>query len=76
RRAWRRRSRHEQVEVTTRWLLVGYPWFMLIGCGTQLVTRTAPDSLPKALAWSVFGLGLVQCVVSTRLTPPCIERYA
>lgn len=82
-RRWQARSRHEQVEASTRWMLVAYVWVMLLGFVVPLVPGGAgpggqsqvPGGLSAALAWSVLGLGVVQCVLCTRLLGPAVESY-
>ncbi|WP_309237764.1 sensor histidine kinase [Streptomyces albidus (ex Kaewkla and Franco 2022)] len=74
-RRWQERSSHEQVEASTRWMLVGYAWAILISFVAQLLSSTGPGALPGALAWCVFGLGLAQCLLCTGLLRQAFDSY-
>lgn len=74
-RRWQERSSHEQVEASTRWMLVLYAWAMLIGFVVQLLPNTGPGALPLALAWSVLVMGLVQCLLCTGLLQQAMDSY-
>lgn len=74
-RRWQERSSHEQVEASTRWMLVAYAWALLIGFVVQLVPNTGPGRLPFAIACAVLAMGLVQCVLCTGLLPQALESY-
>ncbi|MGH3311921.1 MAG: sensor histidine kinase [Streptomyces sp.] len=74
-RRWQERSSHEQVEASTRWLLVAYAWVMQTGLVIQLLPNAGPGPLPLALVWSVFGMGLLQCVLCTGLLRQAVDSY-
>ncbi|WP_246530919.1 sensor histidine kinase [Streptomyces bathyalis] len=74
-RRWQERSSHEQVEASTRWMLVAYAWLTLVGFVVQLVPNAGPGALPRTLAWTVLGLGLVQCLLCTGVLHRAIDSY-
>lgn len=74
-RRWQERSSHEQVEASTRWMLVAYAWATLIGFVVQLLPNTGPGVLPLALASSVLVMGLVQCLLCTGLLHQAMDSY-
>jgi two-component system, NarL family, sensor histidine kinase DesK len=74
-RRWRERSSHEQVEASTLWMLVAYAWVILIGFVAQLVPNSGPEPLPSALAWTVLGMGLVQCLLCTGVLRQALDSY-
>nr|WP_240969347.1 histidine kinase [Streptomyces sp. HNM0575] len=56
-------------------MLVAYAWVMLAGFLVQLVPNVAPGPLPAALAWTVLGLGLVQCLSCTGVLHQALDSY-
>ncbi|SCK38610.1 sensor histidine kinase [Streptomyces sp. WMMB 322] len=74
-RRWQERSSHEQVEASTRWMLVAYAWLTLVGFVVQLVPEAGPGALPLTLAWTVLALGLVQCLLCTGLLHQAVDSY-
>jgi two-component system sensor histidine kinase DesK len=74
-RRWQESSSHEQVEASTRWMLVAYAWAILIGFVAPLLINTDPGTPPFTIACSVFGLGLVQCLLCTGLLRQALENY-
>lgn len=61
---WERRSRQDQVEVSTRWMLFGSPWIFYAAGIPQLSMSVTRDPLSVGLTVAVFVLGLVQCALS------------
>jgi two-component system, NarL family, sensor histidine kinase DesK len=74
-RRWQERSSHEQVEASTRWMLIAYAWVILVGFVVQLVPSTGPGALTATLTWSVVVLGLVQCALCTASVDQALDAY-
>jgi two-component system, NarL family, sensor histidine kinase DesK len=74
-RRWQERSSHEQVEASTRWMLIAYAWVILVGFVVQLVPSTGPGALTATLTWSVVALGLVQCALCTASVDQALDAY-
>lgn len=74
-RLWQARSSHEKVEASTRWMLVAYAWLTYLGFVVQLVPNTDQRALTVSLAWTVFGLGLVQCLLCTGVLHQALDSY-
>ncbi|GAA2070794.1 histidine kinase [Streptomyces albiaxialis] len=63
RRGWYRRSSHEQVETSSRWMLNVTPWAFYIGGIPQLLAAARHSPTGTALAWSIAAVGLAQCLL-------------
>ncbi|OEV29026.1 hypothetical protein AN219_18990 [Streptomyces nanshensis] len=74
-RRWQERSSHEQVEASTRWMLAAYAWLTVVGFVVQLMPNAGPGALSLTLAWTVFGLGLVQCLLCTGALHQAVDGY-
>ncbi|MDT0377554.1 histidine kinase [Streptomyces sp. DSM 42041] len=74
-RQWHDRSRHAQVEASTRWMLGAMPWLVFLAGGPQLLALAGRSPLAASLAWGVLVLGLAQCTLATRLTGPALDVY-
>ncbi|GAA2604261.1 sensor histidine kinase [Streptomyces axinellae] len=64
RRAWRRRSRYEQVEAATRWTLLATPWIFGVSGLPQIFVALADETSARWLALLVVLLGFTQCALS------------
>ncbi|MFF9555326.1 sensor histidine kinase [Streptomyces albus] len=65
RRDWKRRSQLEQVEVSTRWMVLCTPWIFYASGMLQFLTAVRPGRAPMLAAGTVLALGFVQAVLST-----------
>lgn len=74
-RRWQERSSPEQVEASTRWMLIAYAWVLMVGFVVQLLPNTEPDALPFVIACAVLAMGLVQCLLCTGLLHQALESY-
>ncbi|MFC4495880.1 sensor histidine kinase [Streptomyces ovatisporus] len=74
-RRWQERSSTEQVEASTRWMLIAYAWAMLVGFVVQLLPNTGPGRLPFSIACAVLAMGLVQCLLCTGLLHQALDSY-
>ncbi|WP_229712168.1 sensor histidine kinase [Streptomyces daqingensis] len=74
-RRWQERSSTEQVEASTRWMLIAYAWVILAGFVAQLLPNTDPGRLTYSLAWAVLATGLVQCLLCTALLHQALDSY-
>ncbi|MBO8190587.1 hypothetical protein ITI46_02505 [Streptomyces oryzae] len=75
RRSWRQRSKLEQVEVSTRWMLLLTPWIYFVSGMPQFLIQVTSAPRPKALAGAVVVLGFVQCVVAVRGLRQGVDHY-
>jgi two-component system, NarL family, sensor histidine kinase DesK len=75
RAAWRGRSRHGQVEASTRWSLAGLPWFMLLSGLGPLPVRAADTTTATVLVWSVVAANAVLCTTASVLVPRALAAY-
>ncbi|MGI5349845.1 sensor histidine kinase [Streptomyces sp. CA-250714] len=74
-RNWQRRSKLEQVEVSTRWMLLLVPWVYFLSGMPQFFVEVTPERLPLTLSYLVLVLGLVQCVLGVRGLRRGVDHY-
>ncbi|MFI8850423.1 sensor histidine kinase [Streptomyces sp. NPDC053499] len=75
RRKWQERSKLEQVEASTRWMLLLTPWIFLVSGTPQFLVQVSSQGQPMALAGVVVALGIVQCVIAVRGLRRGIDHY-
>lgn len=72
---WRQRSRTEQAEVSSRWMLKATPWIFFFGGAPQMLVAVQDGAARAWLALGVIGLGLVLCVLSARGLDSALTYY-
>lgn len=75
RKNWDRRSRQEQLEVSTRWVLYSSPWIFYASGMAQLATAVSDEPLSVTLTVAVFALGLIQCALSVGALRQGMDHY-
>ncbi|MGP3977209.1 sensor histidine kinase [Streptomyces sp. 8N114] len=75
RRNWQRRSQLEQVEVSTRWMLLLTPWIYFTSGMPQFLVQVTSQPQPMTLAGIVVALGLVQCLTAVRGLRQGVDHY-
>ncbi|MFE0761397.1 sensor histidine kinase [Streptomyces smyrnaeus] len=74
-RKWQQRSKLEQVEVSTRWMLLLTPWIYFVGGMPQFLVQVDDQQSAKTLSGVVVVLAVVQCVLGVRGLPRGIDFY-
>ncbi|MET9860745.1 histidine kinase [Streptomyces smyrnaeus] len=74
-RKWQQRSKLEQVEVSTRWMLLLVPWIYFLSGMPQFLVQVRSQHQSMALGGLVVALGLVQCVIGVRGLRHGIDFY-
>ncbi|EST37636.1 hypothetical protein N566_11955 [Streptomycetaceae bacterium MP113-05] len=72
---WHGRSRHAQVEASTRWTLMCLPWIMLLAGLGPLPAQAADTPTATALAWTVLGLNTVLCATTSLVVDRALGAY-
>ncbi|MDT0379737.1 histidine kinase [Streptomyces sp. DSM 42041] len=75
RAVWHGRSRHAQVEASTRWSLFALPWIMLLAGLSQVPTKAADTSAATAAAWAVLGVHAVLCAATSVVVGRALRAY-
>ncbi|MDJ1134721.1 sensor histidine kinase [Streptomyces iconiensis] len=73
--AWSRRSKQDQVEASTRWMIFGSPWIFYLSGMPQLSSAVEGEQLPLALTGLIWVLGLAQCVLSVGGLRQGLDHY-
>lgn len=74
-RDWQRRSRHEQVETSSRWMLYVSPWAFWLGGLPALFTQDGVTTASLALTAALLALGLMQSVLCVRGIEQALDFY-
>ncbi|MCF6523592.1 sensor histidine kinase [Streptomyces sp. JJ36] len=75
RRAWRARSRHAQVEASTRWTLLAVPWIMACAGLPQALFTALDGPVPLALTAAAAACAAAMCAVSTLALARGLRSY-
>ncbi|WP_019355071.1 sensor histidine kinase [Streptomyces sp. AA1529] len=75
RRKWQRRSKLQQVEVSTYWLLLLSPWIFYVSGMPQFAVQVAGPPAATAMGGAVVVLGLLQCLLGVRGLRRGIDTY-
>ncbi|MFI7243094.1 sensor histidine kinase [Streptomyces qinglanensis] len=75
RRKWQRRSKLQQVEVSTYWLLLLSPWIFYVSGMPQFAVQVAGPPPAAVLEGAVVVLGLLQCLLGVRGLRRGIDTY-
>jgi two-component system sensor histidine kinase DesK len=75
RRSWQRRSKLNQIESSTRWVLLTIPPFYFVSAIPQFFIEVSPGKLPERLSYAVGVLALFQCVIGVLGIRRGIDHY-